>query len=93
MSISGCLFAAAAGGIGFFISLLSLKADVTGVKPGNGLRLVNKLGCVGECVCQKVGKRSQEFSVILPAQISAYRRPLASCLTWRLCVCVFVYRV
>ena len=70
------------------------------MKPGNGLRPVNKVGvcvCVCVCVCVyiyervcervKVGKRSQEFSVILPAQFSAYRQPLASCLTWQLCEC------
>lgn len=38
----------------------------------------------------KVGKRSQEFSLSLPAQISAYRQPSASCLTWWLCACVYV---
>lgn len=39
------------------------EADVTDVKPGNGLRLVNNVGVAG--ALQE--KRSQEFSVILPA--------------------------
>lgn len=39
------------------------EADVTDVKPGNGLRPVNNVGVVG--ALQE--KRSQEFSVILPA--------------------------
>lgn len=61
-SISGCLFVA---GSGIWLPRRSCpqEADVTDVKPGNGLRLVNNVGVAG--ALQE--KRSQEFSVILPA--------------------------
>lgn len=85
MSISGCLFVAD-GGIRFYITPIP--------RSGRDRHEARKWITTGKqsrlCVCGGgvVGKRSQEFSITLPAQISAYRQPLAFCLTWRLCGCV-----